>query len=402
MNTNEQTIHQMGQCISSLVKQATGRESVSSIVHDWVSVEQLARYIYGSGSGDVVTFDTNIPDAIESLIAYITAVQDLNGYDNPWPAGGGKNLTSYDTAYVAPTDITNTVNLFTMNLTEGVTYTFSCKQSENLESSTRNTIAIKPENGTATYENSDVNYNPANLRHVLTYTATVTGTHVFMYWGHTLSASITLSEWQVEVSNSFTSYAPYSNICPISGCTGCTVTNENMLDSSDPDYHADTYAFTFPDEAGTVYGGTLDVLTGVLTVDRQIITVTSCGNVGSAAGSFYILASVDVKKSPGRAISNYLKTYNGVGNTANQPDFSITQSGGTNKTIWGKLNASYTTKELIDAYLLDNPLTICYELNTPVVYQLTAQEVTALIGQNIISANTGNVSVEYKVKEDLV
>ena len=50
------------------------------------------------------------------------------------------------------------------------------------------------------------------------------------------------------------------NVRPITGWTGANVTvNEDVLD------------ITFPSEAGTVYGGTLDVTTGVLTVDRRYI-----------------------------------------------------------------------------------------------------------------------------------
>ena len=53
-----------------------------------------------------------------------------------------------------------------------------------------------------------------------------------------------------------------TNIRPISGWTRANI-NANGT----------TYPITFPTEAGTVYGGTLDVTTGVLTVDKNIITL---------------------------------------------------------------------------------------------------------------------------------
>ena len=195
------------------------------------ALNEKADIIIASASGSIASFADGAALPIVDLIVALDPIQDLHGYDSPWPAGGGKNKCSYDTAYEAPTGNTATVNLFNMNLTAGVTYTFSCKQSASLASSTRNTLCIKPSGGSATYENSGTNYNPSNLRHVLTYTAPSTGEYTFQYWGHTLSEAVTLSEWQVEESASFTSYAPYSNICPISGRTGVELyrTGKNLL-----------------------------------------------------------------------------------------------------------------------------------------------------------------------------
>ena len=39
-NTNAQTIHQMGQAINSVVRQATGRDAVGNIDMDFVTVAQ--------------------------------------------------------------------------------------------------------------------------------------------------------------------------------------------------------------------------------------------------------------------------------------------------------------------------------------------------------------------------
>ena len=45
-----------------------------------------------SVSGSVVSFEDGAELPAESVIAHIEPQQDLHGYDNPWPAGGGKNL----------------------------------------------------------------------------------------------------------------------------------------------------------------------------------------------------------------------------------------------------------------------------------------------------------------------
>ena len=57
------------------------------------------------------------------------------------------------------------------------------------------------------------------------------------------------------------------NVRPISGFTGVNIYHESAYDpDADP-----TYSIDWTDEAGTVYGGELDVTTGVLTVDRAMV-----------------------------------------------------------------------------------------------------------------------------------
>ena len=102
-------------------------------------------------------------------------------------------------------------------------------------------------------------------------------------------------------------------------------------------YQGTTYAIDWTSEAGTVYGGTLDVVTGVLTVDRA--------NIAS---------------------------YNGE--VINEPWLSS-----------------------MDAYAVGTTPTtgaqVVYTLATPLTYQLTAQEVEALVGTNNVWSSSGDVSV---------
>ena len=418
MNTNQQTVHQMGFGINEMVKQATGRESVSSIDMDWVSVEQLARYIYGSGTGDVVSFDTNIPDAIESLIAYITAVQDLNGYDNPWPAGGGKNLlppleseSKNSVAISVADDGTITINGtasedtyfdcdFSLSWLQGVPFYFMAFNPVASSSNRLSLFCI------TTTGNPQINLDTVNAKAIT----------------QSSSADSTATRWRLRVPSGVqytnfvikpmlqidgtepSAYSPYSNICPITGWTGCTVTNENMLDSSDPDYHADTYAFTFPDGAGTVYGGALDVLTGVLTVDMACVDLgTLSWNATGALSNEYSANVPNIKPNKNSSsLANVICSAYPQVTYANRKDKSFVVIW-ANSSAAGKvyfIDSNYNTSQTFKTAM--SGVQLVYELATPVTYQLTAQEVTALIGQNIISANTGNVSVEYKVKEDLV
>ena len=434
MNTNEQTIHQMGLGINSLVKQATGRESVSSIDMDWVSVEQLARYIYGSGSGDVVSFNTNIPDAIDSLIAYITAVQDLHGYDNPWPGGGGKNYLKFTIQGCKSTNTSGTWN--------GNTYAWRGRSFKlnSLDGVSVSSIDISgaPDSGSYPMINSDTFTLPVG-----TYTFTKNircrvyknGSQVTdsssgdvtitvesesdVYYisifpgGDEYTGNVVVMIRLASVTDD--SFEPYSNICPITGWTGCTITDANMLDSSDPDYEAKTYAFTFPDESGTVYGAMLDVLSGVLTVDKIISTLdnltTADIDYSSSSKTFYA-KSASVNWCPGMKCEAYTKGFTGSSNKFKAyPGNSVVPWANMKECCVGYISDSRESvrfsipyKTAVDQDVVDilNGTEILYELAEPLTFQLTAQEVTALIGQNNIFADTGKVSVEYKVKEDLV
>ena len=46
--------------------------------------------------GAIVHITDALAEPARKLTAYIEPLQDLHGYDAPWPAGGGKNLFDKD------------------------------------------------------------------------------------------------------------------------------------------------------------------------------------------------------------------------------------------------------------------------------------------------------------------
>jgi len=128
--------------------------------------------------------------------------------------------------------------------------------------------------------------------------------------GKNASASNAIIEIQAELGTTATAYEPYQG---------------------------QTYSITFPSEAGTVYGGTLDVTTGVLTVEWE--------NIDSYAG----------ETLPGEWIS----------------DRDVYASGTTPTT----------------------GAQVAYELATPTTVQLTAQDVETLTGINNVWSDSGDVTV---------
>lgn len=170
-------------------------------------------------------------------------------------------------------------------------------------------------------------------------------------------------------------------------------------------YAGTTYPISWSDEAGTVYGGTLDVTTGVLTVTHgsdvyngTTSPVVSVG-VSSVTGNYYAIVNLTSitratnSSNVGGAISNMLTE--GVTPTA-QGKFSIigsgTQAGQASLVL---PDQTITTKSAFDTYLQSNPITLVYPLTTPQTYQLTPTEVKTLLGTNNIWADTGNVAVDY-------
>lgn len=165
-------------------------------------------------SGDIVSFDAVALDEITELKAAIEPIQNLNGYDNPWPAGGGKNLYddttiihgSFTTASVT-TNSNEAYRTVKLTLPAG-TYTFSC----DLE----NCFIVR-----GVWDGTVHAINWAATRY--TFTSTEEGTVAFCIRNTSSSTITDTVHAQVEIGSTATAYAPYSNICPISGHTEVNV-----------------------------------------------------------------------------------------------------------------------------------------------------------------------------------
>ena len=74
--------------------------------------------------------------------------------------------------------------------------------------------------------------------------------------------------YQIEEGSTATTYDPYSNICPISGWDEANIVVSPTTDAED----GTTYTIQFKDGDNplTVYGGSLDVVSGELVVDLWI------------------------------------------------------------------------------------------------------------------------------------
>ncbi len=462
-------------------------------------------------SGSIVTVTDALAAPAVALSTAINPVQDLHGYANPWPAGGGKNLFKPIASPIEKNGVTIEMtadgefwvhgtptiqssyiafDLYTFTFTPALDKTVTLSISEK-------TVGVGLILGSGN----------GNLNLTLSDTATSkTGTYTqgigevrinVRYDVGTINKKYKI---QLEISGSATAWTPYSNICPISGFTGANVyrTGVNVWDeewevgsyntttgakatssagrlrcknhisvvpgssyyvssvvdgvlfydttktyannyvtrpasgvvaipngvsfitfytktqygstynndisinypATDTDYHAysgTTYTVQFG-TAGTVYGGTLDVTAGTLTVDRAIMTPNA---VSLQSINSYGIANFGIPFSPrasnaqsdkAKAISNALPVQTiGIGSTT-EPGFLIANETG------GYVRLKSTDADTVpkaNTWIADNGLKIVYILETPQTYTLTPTEVQMLLGTNNVWSDTGDTTLTY-------
>lgn len=176
---------------------------------------------------------------------------------------------------------------------------------------------------------------------------------------------------------------------------GTTYNNDISINypSTDHDYHsgADNASYPIP-LSSTIYGGALDVGTGVLTVDRAMVTfdgsedwasATSQGITfyyldlqgGSASANFYGLCSKYPMVNDLRTADKTCRCYGG------KPTYDFSR--------FGVRDSDYT--DLASFKVGISGTQLVYELATPTTVQLTPTQVTTLLKDNNIFADSGNI-----------
>ena len=178
-------------------------------------------------------------------------------------------------------------------------------------------------------------------------------------------------------------------------------------------YQSDTYT---TDLGRTVYGGTLDVTSGVLTngFGEAVFKTGRYSLSGPISSSIYPNTYVYyngtlgglIEKNSGNDITKAVCAY--------LPSTSRTLAGGNNEAVGlfqyhgdstnqfriafpkeERFSTSTKLMEWLDS--LAEPFTVYYPLATPQTYQLTAQQISLLLGGNNIWSSGGNVTVKYAI-----
>ena len=459
-----------------------------------------------TASGAIASFSDgadNVP--VEALTVSLEPIQDLNGQSAPYPAGGGKNKFPFPTIQNPTTlaGVTLTVNSdmsmhisgtataqanFTLVPTDGWslgagTWTIS---GTGLDSNTR--LVYGGSSSAVPY--GELTGTPR------TFTSTDgTGGYLVLRIasGTTVNQDVKI---QIESGTTATAYAPYENICPITGHTQCEVWRAgiNIFDKTavvqdayiddasgvekvgagsvcsdyitvvpnstyyiksdqtmgawgawydaDKNYisgitgytasaldsaktktapsnakymrltivrsgtgNVDTFCVNYPSSdhdyhdshvvnieiplSDTVYGGTVDVVQGVLTVDRAMVDLGSLNwAYWTSSGTPFFYTS-GITDTAGDNATTICSTYVVSG------DNTLPKRVSWNSKQLRVYDGDYTDVATFATAM--NGVQLCYSLATPITIQLTdIPTISTLLGTNNIWSDSGNVSVTYR------
>ena len=233
----------------------------------WSRLLLAAKYTYSTFTGSIARFLSPSSNPVKSIVCNIEPVQDLHGYDNPWPAGGGKNQFNIDDPLgwgggpsggeISVSGVTISLKIVGFGLTRyyhlqhlvgNQTVTFSGTSSKP---QARTFIRLRKMDDSGWMTSSDASISGFTYNSVYDGWYSDLGDNLqfskkavipeCLYWNAgvgynnvsvTTGDTETISYFQIEAGSTATSFAPYSNICPISGFTGLNVygTGKNMID----------------------------------------------------------------------------------------------------------------------------------------------------------------------------
>ena len=168
-------------------------------------------------------------------------------------------------------------------------------------------------------------------------------------------------------------------------------------------HQGQTISVSWATEAGTVYGGTLDVMTGELTVDMTLIDLGSLAwNRTTSYLHPVFYANISNAALSNNQICSVFKNIgmtSGAGNFANaEIDYSFSKCVSNNQ-LFARYDY-YTIAEDFKAAVTGQ--TLVYELATPIVYQLDPVTVSTLLGNNTVYVDCGSVTVDYPADTGIV
>lgn len=170
-------------------------------------------------------------------------------------------------------------------------------------------------------------------------------------------------------------------------------------------YTGNTYDISLT-SAGTVYGGTLDVVSGELRVTWKCF---DGGDFTWTKVDGYNYGNFSANTSP---LSTYYITIPSVKSSAYKSESNESSSVSADNYVWIRaINTSVrriyvkdTSKASMTAEEFRMAMTgvqFVYELATPITIQLTPNQVNSLLGVNNIWADTGDSAVEYRADTKL-
>lgn len=200
-----------------------------------------ASYIWKTVTGTLIHITDALASPMQKCEVTLEPVQDLHGQDAPYPAGGGKNKFNINAIENVTSGDGSIVN------NNNGTITVSPPSNSGGISSGKKLSDIAPTlvvgesyyfNLTSTGTAKQIYLLQAAVAWTVNNSKTITqemlDSDVYLY-ASGAGTTATLSEIIIcKTSEADYSYVPYSNICPITGWTGCevNVSNENLFNGT--------------------------------------------------------------------------------------------------------------------------------------------------------------------------
>ena len=229
-----------------------------------------------TASGAIASFTdggNNVP--VKQLVVDIEPVQDLHGQDNPYPAGGGKNKLPVTASSHTINGVTFTVNedgSVRVNGTATANAIFTLASSFTLKSGTYVLNGCPSGGGDGKYRIDAISSSASAFDYGSGATLSLSADTTFDYarvivWSGQTVSGIVFKPMIRLSSVSDATFAPYSNICPITGHTSAVVTRtgKNLLKNNNTATTYTNNGVTFT----TNSNGTITA-NGTATADAQL------------------------------------------------------------------------------------------------------------------------------------
>ena len=183
----------------------------------------------------------------------------------------------------------------------------------------------------------------------------------------------------------------------------CSISNLQLESGTTPHayepYNGQTATVNF---GQTVYGGSLDVTNGKLTITHKLVTYSGDASenwIQSGNSAYINNTDAKIVNEYGNGISDQYEfgTWDDVTGAGSYGKFTIYKN-----TAWTAARIAFAlgTQSVADfkASLANSPVTLVYELATPIEITTTPENLSAIVGQNNVYADTnGDTTVTVEI-----
>ena len=246
-----------------------------------------ATLIHSTASGSIASFSDGAEMPVDEVTVQINPVQDLHGYENPWPAGGNLNLLDFSKVSVSGTYYGMTFSKGTAEGTVVISGTLTTSSGAVAPITyANNSLSGKGYVFLTEYISGDSVIALNRTYGFRTESERAIAVYLEGNAGQSYTETIRVSVY----ATTQTAWTPYANICPISGFDGLTVTRtgKNFLNPAKYEWQTRTFngiTYTVLSDGSVRAVGTSTAAGGPgLTSRFQLPAGTYYGNSSTGSG----------------------------------------------------------------------------------------------------------------------